>query len=566
MAFHPEPQGSQSNGVEPTSSPLEPATPRKAGPPSSSSTSSSQATLPSTEVPGSPIDPNESFRTEMNEDRAATTVIPSSLTPPPSTQVASHTGHPRRAFSLSQQTVLFSPPAAIFKKMREGETATEYTTPTPQQLLDASADELRTLLQAAIAEHQRFKMEMAHHRLQYNLLSMQAEDDSKRAAVEHDMARREVDALRTAEHSRQAKRELSSASEASQVKYLQVKKWYEDSMEENETLHRRLRLAKKVIQQKEEENISLTEERDMLLTRIRENREHFHMLCSPGGIFHGALTPKQPAATTPQSSRRPAHRRTPTSGRRYENDVPEHGLSALLQAMSQDNNAAPAPSTPHRVIQRHMGRHNRNSQSMSSLPTTPVGRSHEGGASSSSVVGLVPQTEPRRRKTRPPLVPKTPTPKHERVKSRESTISAEDNEELARQALQSAAAVQAQVLGAPEVSRSRPRDGNGEDEDVFGRQASEAAAQLLRRHPNRDHETVRSIHSPRGSPRPAETSARMQARLLSDPSGTDKRKFPGGIPADEEVRREQGSPTKKLRVGGSLREDQTVGLGIRCRE
>ncbi|KAJ3467654.1 hypothetical protein MRS44_005218 [Fusarium solani] len=89
--------------------PTRPATPQETGP-----QDPPQVTLPSTEIPQSPIDPNESFKTEVNDDRPPVTVIPSSLTPPPSTQVnnhnASQTGPSKRTFSTSQQSNLFSPP------------------------------------------------------------------------------------------------------------------------------------------------------------------------------------------------------------------------------------------------------------------------------------------------------------------------------------------------------------------------------------------------------------------------------------------------------------------------
>lgn len=554
----------QPNGVTPDDdalSPIEPATPRETGPPPSSS----QITLPSTEIPGSPIDPNQSFKTEANDDRPGATVIPSSLTPPPSTQVAAHAAsNARRTYSQSQQSALFSPPATILQNIRDRDLGSDFVPPASQQILDAAADELRSMLQTCVAEHHKLKMEAAHHKLQYNLLSLQAEEDSKRAAVEHDMVRREVDALRLAEHSRQARRELSTASETTQLKYLQMKKWYEEAMEENETLHRRLKAAKKVIQQKEEETIGLAEERDMLLTRIRENREHFHRLCSPGGIFHHALTPKQQTASTPQQYRT-AHHHTPRSAQRDEHDVPEHGLSALLQAMSQDNNSA--PSTPHRAVQRHAGKHSRNAQSMSSLPTTPVNRTRDAALLPS--VDLVPQTEPRYRHTQSHFATTTPTTKQERRrKSRESTISVEDTEELARQALESAAAASFTSHSSRQpLPRHRRRTEDDNAEELAGSQASQAATEMLRRNPGRSFDMPSSAGSRDLSPHPTETSARMQAKLLSTTgSGVDKRKFSEGLPLEDDIRRGHGSPPKKMRVGGPLPDDPRVGLGIQYRD
>ncbi|KAK4073829.1 hypothetical protein Trihar35433_3303 [Trichoderma harzianum] len=532
----------------------------------------SQITLPSTEMPGSPIDANQSFKTEVMDDRPAITVIPSSLTPPPSTQVAASNGASRRTYSNSQQSALFSPPATILNTMRERDIESDYTPPAPHRVLEASADELRAMLQTCIAENQKLKMEAAHHKLQYNLLSLQADEESKRAAVEHDMVRREVDALRMAEHSRQAKRELSTVSESIQNKYLQMKMWYESAMEENEALSRRVKLAKKVIQQKEEETMTLAEEREMLLNRIRENREHFHMLCSPGGIFHNALTPKQVITSTPQQQQQ-QHRTTSRALHREETDGREHGLSALLEAMSQsqsqENNAATmaatnnnsAPSTPMvmaRPASRLVRRHQRNAQSMSSLPTTPSSRLRGDNSGLLPSVNLVAQTEPRSRYSQRRFVPTTPpSQRQSRRRRRESTISADDNEELARQAIESVKAVQS--LSTQDAPEGVPLSSQEDNEQVQDSQASQAAAEMLRRHPGQGYKAPSSRDGTAG---PAEKSAAMHAKLFAGSktaTGAEKRKLTaeGEAGADD-----MESPQKKLRTGGAASESRRVGLGI----
>ncbi|GAB0134005.1 hypothetical protein EsDP_00002392 [Epichloe bromicola] len=589
MAPDAELDALQPNGIAPSPDPDDAFTPQEAG----QRTMSSQATLPSTEVPASPIDSDQSFRTEVNDDRTAAMVIPSSLTPPPSTRVAAAPDEAKRTFSQSQQSAFCSPPATILKTLRDREIGSDYAPPAPHRVLDASADELRSMLQTCIAEQQKFKMETAHHKLQYNLLSLQAEDDAKRSAVEHEMIRREVDALRMAEHSRQARRELGTTSDSMQAKYLQMKLWYEAAMKENETLHHRLKVAKKVIRQKEEETISLAEERDMLLTRIRENREHFHTLCGPGGIYHSATTPKEQNVSSPQQYRayHGAQHHTPRSARRDEANGREHGLSALLQAMSQsqDQNTT-APSTPltlHRAVQKNPGRHSRNAQSMSSLPTTPLERCRDGGSGGLlPSIDLVPQTEPRHRYyTEQQVVPITPSPKQEgRRRSRESTISADDdNEELARQALDSVGGLQPSASASASRTTTAPSHGSrqqrriagvddGEEDDIFDSQASQAAAEMLRRHPGQSFEVAASsAGSLEEAPGPAEQSARLQAKLLSSSRGDamDKRKFSGNSTSAGEAhaRRGHGSPSKKVRMGagagaGALTDEQRVGLGI----
>ncbi|OHE99702.1 hypothetical protein CORC01_05060 [Colletotrichum orchidophilum] len=556
---------------------------------------SSQVTLPSTEVPASPAESNQSFKTEVNDDRlSSSAVIPSSLTPPPSSQLLAHTGNGalQTAYGASQRSALFSPPATGHNTTvrRDGGLGTEYIPPAPQQVVEATADELRAMMQASIAEHAKLKMEAAHHKLQYNLLSLQADEDAKRAAVEHEMTRREIEALRTAEYSRHAVRELSAASESAQMKYLQMKMWYEEAMDENEGLVRRVKMAKKVISHKEEEIIGLTEERDMLLNRIRENREHFHMLCSPGGIFHGAMTPKQTTVSTPQQAHRATPKQqTPRSVNREARVVDrDHGpepIAALLQALSQDNNSAPStPTTAVRPAARIPPKHTRNAQSLSALPTTPLSGSqrHEQQSGLLPSVNLVPQSEPRYRYTNSQMIPGTPPPAiQERIqerarKSRESTISADDNEELARQALESVAKSASFLSQASRNSRGARRplpggSGKEDDEEVYESQASQAASEMLRRDPRESFEVASSVGSRDGTPAPAEKSARLQAKLFSGitKSGADKRKFNGGGSNGhghghgQEARSDMVSPTKKMRVGGPIGgENPKVGLGI----
>ncbi|KAL6875264.1 Thiolase, N-terminal domain-containing protein [Trichoderma novae-zelandiae] len=489
----------------------------------------SQTTLPSTEVPGSPMDAAQSFKTEAMDDRPAITVIPSSLTPPPSTQVAAGNGASRRTYSNSQQSTLFSPPATILNTLRERDMEPDYTPPAPHQVLDASADELRAMLQTCIAENQKLKMEAAHHKLQYSLLSLQADEESKRAAVEHDMVRREVDALRMAEHSRQARRELSTASESLQNKYLQMKMWYESAVEDKEALSHKFKLAKKVIQQKMEETITLVEEREMLLNRIRENREHFHMLCSPGGIFHGALTPKQASQTQ---------------------DNNNNNNAAMATAAANNNSAPSTPMVMARPASRLVRRHQRNAQSMSALPTTPSSRLRSDSSGLLPSVNLVPQTEPRSRYSQRRFVPTTPpSQRSSRRRRRESTISVEDTEELARQALESVKAVQS--LSSREAPAAGELVGSQEDDDQLqDSQASQAAAELLRRHPGQGQGAASSSYRD-GTAGPAEKSAAMHAKLFAGSraaTGAEKRKL---AVAGEAGAEDGDSPQKKLRAGGT---------------
>jgi acetyl-CoA acyltransferase 1 len=163
------------------------------------------------------------------------------------------------------------------------------------------------------------------------------------------------------------------------------------------------------------------------------------------------------------------------------------------------------------------------------------------------------------------------TPRHEyKRKSRESTISAEDNEELARQALESAAAAAVAASHNLAASQSSARHQTDDDEtDMYDSQASQAAREMLR-HDARQSFEVRESRQ-RSSP-PAD-SARTTLSFQPDTNG-DKRKFSGLHQAAEvtpsssaaSAAGPDGSPTKKKKLGGATEDERSVGLGIQYRK
>ncbi|KAF4122751.1 Thiolase, C-terminal domain [Geosmithia morbida] len=552
MSSDSESETRRPNGVTPIAGtpPLEPSTPPDA----------SQVTLPSTEAPPSPtiIEASQSFQSDIIDGSsavaaaeaaaAATTVIPSSLTPPPSTQVQQQQSHQNGTtvhdarlcrLSPSQESSFVSPPATVHNNVRDRDLLSEYSPPSAAQMREASADQLRAMLTKCIDENKRLKMETAHHRLQYNLLNLQATEDAKRSEVELEMLRKEIDALRDAEHTRQARHELSSFDEAMQTKYLDAKADCEEALSVIDGLERRLKNAKRIIQDKDGEVVLLIDERARLLNRIRENREHTNKLRSPGGIFHAASRNSQ---TQHQHQHQHQHEPTPSSHKHQAEAQPRslaenesgHGLSTLIEALSQDNNSEPstpvASSSATRFNPRSSAatagrraasakRHTRNAQSMSSLPTTPISQPRGPHALLLPSADLVPQTEP----------PQWHDQRQERRGakrrgSRESTISAEAGDSEGSSAKLA-------------TSRHRHQD---QDTDVFDSQASRAATELLRRQRSLDMK---------------EAADRHDGRLLSDlRSDVDKRRG-----ADDDG---QGSPLKKSRVGGGTLEQRRLGLGI----
>ncbi|KAI0544732.1 Thiolase, N-terminal domain-containing protein [Xylaria curta] len=493
---------SQPNGIAEHAHDLIPSTPPEAAAPSPAAQSlaldrlsfpnsqQSMPSMPSTAIPGSPL----------NDDRLSPPrIIRSSLTPPPSSQVVQNnatTGVSLSYVNSQRANRILSPPTTtLHNPNRNRLNVADYVPPAPHQIENASMDELRSMLQSCLQINAKLKSETAHHNLQYELLSIQAMEDANRANVENEMTRREA----------RRELELQQAHDAL-------------TKEHNELLHR-LKSASRLVQQQAEEIDMLKEDRDMLLNRIRENRQHFQMLCSPGGVFYGALTPKTPS-TSPQQHRT-TPRQTPRSANRsarHENETNAAGFAALLQALKQDNSAPTTPTSANRAAPRAPFRQHRAAHSLSSLPATPQSRSR------------VPRTEPAQRFGNR-VNPQTPTPRNRR-NSRESTISAEDEAE-------ENTAAQSYMSQGSHYSRRR----EGEEEEVFESQATQAASEMLRRDPRESFEVASSVGS-----RDIQTKLYGPVQKAGI-AAMDKRKFSGGS-NPEEVRGELlTSPIKKMRYG-----------------
>ena len=405
--------------------------------------------------------------------------------------------------------------------------------PSPQELADASKEELIVMLGVALTEQEKLdvtakeaRMSAAHYKLQHNLLTIETEEATKRMEVEHEMTRREVVLL---QHATQDRGEPPSPGFLTKIR-----SYCESLEDENNQLLRRLKQAKKLMESQEDEIERLKEKNLQFKQRIRENREHLNTLRSPGGIFHSAspktsshsypATPQQYRATpkqTPMTSR---------SARQVRNHSQEPFAALLLadRVLSQENNSE--PSTP--VLQRRTelpttpgSRHNRAVQSMSSIPNIPpTARSGTAHSTLLPAVQFIPTID---RAARHGLTPPQPS-RDRRRKSRDSTISASDTEELARAA-----------MGAY----------RGESEEVHESQASQSATEMLRVDPRESFEVAASRTN---TPTPiTDKSSLLQSRILGPvtKSAAEKRKR-----VDEGYSREYSA--KKVR------SEDTVGLGI----
>jgi hypothetical protein len=304
-------------------------------------------------------------------------------------------------------------------------------------------------------------MSAAHYKLQHNLLTIESEEAVKHLEVEHDMTLREVELLQVRVRDAQVPPELDMYKKRCQ----KITEMYNNASEQ-------LRRAKRLIISKDDDISELQIDVKQLRDRIRQNRKHINEMRSPGGPLH--ITSLQNSPATPQHYRStPKH--TPMTNRsiRQARDHSQEPFAALLLAdrvLSQENNSA--PSTP--IVGRHPdprtpNRHSRGVQSLSSLPDTP--RSGRPGTANSTLLPSAqfsPQADTRVANTLGHGV--IQHSRERRRKSRDSTISASDTEEIARAAAEY----------------------RGESQDIPESQASQSATEMLRLDPRESFEVAAS--------------------------------------------------------------------------
>lgn len=305
-------------------------------------------------------------------------------------------------------------------------------------------------------------MSAAHYKLQYNLLTIESEEAIKHLEVEHDMTLREVELLQGRVRDAQAPPDLEIHKKGHE-------KYYELYHHEHEQMKR----AKRLIISKDDDLLDAQLEIKQLRERIRQNRKHVNEMRSPGGPLHIASLQNSPV--TPQHYRStPKH--TPMTNRsiRQARDHSQEPFAALLLAdrvLSQENNSAPStPIIGRRPDPRTPNRHNRGVQSLSSIPNTPKsGRPGTGNSILLPSAQFSPQADNRVAHTLG-LGATQQQSRERRRKSRDSTISASDTEEIARAAAEY----------------------RGESQDIPESQASQSATEMLRIDPRESFEVAAS--------------------------------------------------------------------------
>ncbi|KAJ5366785.1 hypothetical protein N7541_000726 [Penicillium brevicompactum] len=243
--------------------------------------------VPSTPIRRATLSPSPDLsakRTSSQSDKKIFSPPPlssSDMTPPPSTQIP---GAPLRSRSHSRST---SPTmvtqAELDKSLCDAYGASE-NLPTVEQIDSASEAELRTIAKDLLNVARESRMSALHFKLQNSLVSFASNEAVKRAEVEHQLAKREVEIIQSEEYrNRSLPMPLATPKQVqapSHPDYAAAVQRSRELEEHNTVLDRRLRNAKRAIDDATSRSIDLEEQNSMLRQRIGDNRKHFTQIFS----------------------------------------------------------------------------------------------------------------------------------------------------------------------------------------------------------------------------------------------------------------------------------------------
>lgn len=209
------------------------------------------------------------------------------MTPPPSTQIP---GAPlRRSHSRSLSPSLVTS-VDLDKSLCDAYGASE-NLPTVEEIDNASENRLRGIAKDLLAVAQEARMSALHFKLQNSLVSFASNEAVKRAEAEHQLAKREVEILQSAEYRSRSRPADSLTPKPSQSvsseEYLAAVQRSQDLENSNALLDRRLRRAKRAIDDATARSVDLTEQNEMLKRRIEDNRRHFSQIYNNGCLSPG---------------------------------------------------------------------------------------------------------------------------------------------------------------------------------------------------------------------------------------------------------------------------------------
>ncbi|KAL2836530.1 hypothetical protein BJY01DRAFT_238246 [Aspergillus pseudoustus] len=292
--------------------------------------------------------------------------LPSSsdMTPPPSAQIP---GAPLRR-SRSRSSSYLAPSPDIEETLCAAYGASE-NLPTADDIDSANEMKLRAIAKELLGVARESRVSALHFKLQYGLLEFRSNVAIQRAEVEHKLARREAEILQSTEYrNRQVLSETVPTPQISNIELELAIKRNQELENVNATLDRRLRQAKKLIEQEKDKSDLLREENQALKKRIRENREHFSRM-----IEHGPMSPSPQAGAqqTPHRRSMPQFVDNGEHGHRSDSNNPFAALLAADRVLNRESSSVTSTPNRNRAHRRHSNGHVRGSHSLSSLPMTP---------------------------------------------------------------------------------------------------------------------------------------------------------------------------------------------------
>ena len=446
-----------------------------------------------------------------------------SLTPPPSSQVPKSSGHfaqldkakPEQRFLASPPATLKTPQVTHYEKMLN-------SLPTAEVIMEMQEPQLRDLALNLLPALGEARMSFAHAKLQHSLLSIETAEAAQRAAVEHEMTRREVEVLQMGSPILRNRASTWTDSRSPQNTPSQLDLTLKHSHQlqiENARLERRLKQAKRVIKHLDGKNTELAEDNHLLRQRIKQNRDHIEAMRSSGVL--SARTAVQPAPNT--SSHRPTIKINGSA--RVGGQDPFDALLFAGQVLSGETTSVPSTPTHARKM-KFSASHTRGTHSLSSLPTTP-NRSRPMTADNVLLTPTNRAIQASHLSFSAPTAPSTFQKVSRRREDRDSTISASDNEEAFT------------------------------DDDVPASQASQVATSILRRfsEQTQNGNPSSTVGSQEAIRMPSKSSGKVTKSRFNRFEHQDMRDGDSRVSSDD-IR-----ASKKLKLGEAMNERLGLGIG-----
>ncbi|KAF1974755.1 hypothetical protein BU23DRAFT_90438 [Bimuria novae-zelandiae CBS 107.79] len=458
----------------------------------------------------------------------------SSMTPPPSSQVP-NTRSALRTPTPPTPGLSSPPPTSKLPNQPSALVESAAALFSQEQISNASADELRAMVNDLSGKLRDVRLSAAHHKLQYNMAVMESQESASRMAVELAMAQREIDVLQKAEEKRRSQiptpeqiYQESPMAAANAILMSEMNRQIQMLQNENEELRDLYEQQKRLTEHRDGEIRGLVDENDRLKSRIRKNRDHM----APYLPYLEQMN-ESPRSTFGTPHATPRHKVNRVSAIPHENRGQNNFEALLLADKMLSQETGTAPSTPARYGQRSRFSHTRGAQSMSSLPHTPRGHSTHAVEIPRTPTTFAPVSIPQSAPAAHYIVKAA----HARRESSNSTITASsvDEEEAFTDI---------------------------EDEEVTESQASQLATSMLRRAPTGSKPTGSKPTGSKRASAPTSQSHLVQSKIF----GQVKKGHGLTRSAELEKKRLQPSdhhesPTKRGRLEGGI--GLGIGLGLR---